>query len=318
MSGLRAFIAASGFTEELKKELEGHIQTQYEDLFICKDTLDCTPVWIQCELFNPLIINIESISDAAKKLKKLAPFWANHPLKQHRRAQLIQEQLPKFSIKPIHFLEEPPTKKISAWALLDNNTILASAEISNPYALGKIVFNENKEIPPSRAYLKLWELFTVYNIKPQAGEKCLDFGSSPGGWTWVLQTLGVQVLSVDRAPLAEHIAKLKNIEFQKRNAFTLKPQDVGPIDWFFSDIICYPPDLLTLVKEWMESELCKNFVCTIKYQGETDFKTTKEFQKIPGSKVIHLCHNKHEVTWVKIEMKSEVKIQKPQTQKKDI
>jgi integrase len=47
---------------------------------------------------------------------------------------------------------------------------------------------------PSRAYLKLWELFTLIGEHPRPGELCLDLGSSPGGWTWVLQRLGARVV----------------------------------------------------------------------------------------------------------------------------
>jgi 23S rRNA (cytidine2498-2'-O)-methyltransferase len=41
----------------------------------------------------------------------------------------------------------------------------------------------------------------------------------------------------------------------------------------------------------------KNFVCTIKYQAETDWEQTLKFLEIPGSRIVHLHHNKHEVTW---------------------
>ena len=43
-----------------------------------------------------------------------------------------------------------------------------------------------------------------------------------------------------------------------------------------------------------------NFVCTLKFQAETDHDTTRRFAKIPGSRVVHLHHNKHELTWFRI------------------
>ncbi|HEY1079213.1 MAG TPA: hypothetical protein VGE46_03915, partial [Bdellovibrio sp.] len=81
---------------------------------------------------------------------------------------------------------------------------------------------------------------------------------------------------------------------------TVKPEDIGKIDWFFSDIICYPEKLLELVLAWQKSGLCENFVCTIKFQGATDFGTLKKFQALENATVRHLRHNKHEVTvWIK-------------------
>jgi 23S rRNA (cytidine2498-2'-O)-methyltransferase len=110
------------------------------------------------------------------------------------------------------------------------------------------------------------------------------------------------VISVDKAPLDPKIAKIKNIHFLKKDAFKLKPEEVEKIDWLFSDIICEPSRLLELVQIWRKAGI-KNFVCTIKFKGETDFEIVELFKGIsgkgiPGSKVIHLYHNKHEITWI--------------------
>ena len=42
----------------------------------------------------------------------------------------------------------------------------------------------------------------------------------------------------------------------------------------------------------------KNFVCTIKFQGETDHEAAAAFAAIPGAQVLHLHHNKHELTFM--------------------
>ena len=87
------------------------------------------------------------------------------------------------------------------------------------------------------------------------------------------------------------------ITFNQESAFGLDPKDFETIDWFCSDIICYPERLLNLVKRFMEAGKVRNFVCTLKYQAETDWEATLKFLEIPGSKIVHLHHNKHEVTW---------------------
>jgi 23S rRNA (cytidine2498-2'-O)-methyltransferase len=44
--------------------------------------------------------------------------------------------------------------------------------------------------------------------------------------------------------------------------------------------------------------LVRNFVCTVKFQGATDHDATSAFAAIPGSQVVHLHHNKHELTFL--------------------
>ncbi|MNL11764.1 Ribosomal RNA large subunit methyltransferase M [compost metagenome] len=293
-----AYLAADSFLPELKAELKD-IRSVHGNLVLTDGPLQSS-VWAQHIWLNAKIETFESISQAAKILKSAGKLWSLYSFENHRRAELIQESLPKLRPRVLEFLGPVPQDPLGAWTLLDKNTLLYSAETNLPFPNGEIEFHENKEIPPSRAYLKLWELLTVYGVRPEKGQRVVDFGSCPGGWTWVLQQMGCNVVSIDRAALDPKIAALPRIEFMKTNAFSLKPQDIGAIDWFFSDIICYPEKLLELVRSWQESGLCKNFVCTIKFQGKTDFETLAEFQKLEGAKIQHLYHNKHEVTvWIK-------------------
>src|SRR5262249_30036695 len=155
---------------------------------------------------------------------------------------------------------------------------------SSPFPNGEVRFVENRSAPPSRAYLKLWELLTLIGERPMRGERCLDLGSSPGGWSWVLGELGARVLSVDKAPLDPRIAALPGIEHRRESAFALDPQAVGPVDWLFSDVVCYPKRLLALVGKWLAAGTVRRFACTIKFQGKTDFDAAREFAAIPGSR----------------------------------
>ncbi len=298
-----AYLAPEKFLAELVTELKDidsiNVLSIHGNLVLTEGPLQ-NPVWAQNIWLNAEIIKFESITQAAKALKGLGKLWALYSFENHRRAELIQEQLPKLKPRIMDFLGELPKDPLGAWTLLDKNTLLASSETNSLFPLGAVQFHEDKKTPPSRAYLKLWELLTVYGVKPAAGDKVVDFGSCPGGWTWVLQKVGCHVISIDRAPLDERIAKLPRVEFMKTNAFNVKPENIGKIDWFFSDIICYPEKLLQLVHEWQKSGLCSNFVCTIKFQKTTDFKTLREFQKMENAKVLHLHHNKHEVTvWIR-------------------
>jgi 23S rRNA (cytidine2498-2'-O)-methyltransferase len=298
MSDRTAYLAAGGYVDELAHELgiAGH---GHGRLLIApgppRQAAWAANVWL-----NPQEIKIASISDAAARLRAIQRNWALYATELHRRAALIQAQLPKVSAKPLVFGMPPPTAPLGSWTLLDAETMLAAARCSSAFPNGEICFVEDRGGPPSRAYLKLWEVLTLVGRRPEPGERCLDLGGSPGGWSWALQRIGAQVISVDKAPLAPAIARLPGIEHRLESAFALDPHTLGPVDWLFCDVVCYPARLLTLVERWLAAGTCRNFVCTIKFQGGTDHEAARRFAAIPGSQLRHLFHNKHELTWSKI------------------
>jgi 23S rRNA (cytidine2498-2'-O)-methyltransferase len=297
--GCTGYLAPQGFIADLQHELGDSVVGVYDHLVLAKNT-SMTPVWVANTWLEPMIMPIESIGDAAKKLRAIQRNWALYPFSSHRRAALIHDKLPKVSAKPVVFGTESPAAPLGSWTLLDASTLLASPRCSSPFPNGELDFIENHCDAPSRAYLKLWDLFTLIKERPAAGEFCLDLGACPGGWTWVLQQIGARVLSVDKAPLDERVSSLPNVEFRSDSAFALDPLSVGPVDWLFSDVICYPKRLLTMINKWMKAGTVKHFVCTIKFQGPTDFEAIQEFASIPGSRILHLPHNKHELTWIKL------------------
>ena len=300
MSIYTGYLAIYKFEAELEKEFEIKglkIAQKFERLYLVEGQHPAM-IWAQMTAFDLELIAISSINDGAKKLKALGRNWGLFTVGNHRRAQLIQDELPHYNQKPIPFRHPLPSSPMGFWTLMAPDQILASTNTSSPFALGEMVFIENKTMPPSRAYLKLWEFFTVYAPEAISGGTSIDVGSCPGGWTWVLRELNFDhTISVDKAPIEQRIMDLGKITFKQESAFGLDPKDFETIDWFCSDIICYPERLLNLVKRFMEAGKVRNFVCTLKYQAETDWEATLKFLEIPGSKIVHLHHNKHEVTW---------------------
>jgi 23S rRNA (cytidine2498-2'-O)-methyltransferase len=293
-----AYLAAEGFAAELMHEL-GEIEFAHERLLVAAGP-PLPAIWAQNIWLDPIEIAIDSIGDAARKLRAIQRNWAVYAPRLHRRATLIQAQLPAVSAKPLVFGTPAPAAPLGTWTLLDANTVLAAPRCTSPFPNGEMRFAEDRTGPPSRAYLKLWEALTVIGQRPAPGEICLDLGSSPGGWSWALAQLGARVISVDKAPLAPEIARLPGVEAVAESAFALDPAKVGPVDWLFSDIVCYPARLLALVERWLAAGTCRRFVCTIKFQGETDHTIAARFAAIPGSQLRHLFHNKHELTWIKL------------------
>jgi 23S rRNA (cytidine2498-2'-O)-methyltransferase len=214
---------------------------------------------------------------------------------------LLSKRLPPIKERMWPFPCELPDAELGGYTLLDRNTLLYSPTCRSPFPHGEVRFVETPS-PPSRAYRKLWEVFTLCQIMPQRGERCIDMGATPGGWTWVLAELGANVRSIDKAPLHPDVAGLPNVKVKRESAFGVDPRLVeNPYDWFFSDVICYPERLLAMVQRWLDAGAARRFVCTIKFKGETDHKTVDAFAKIPGSRLLHLHHNRHELTWIKLD-----------------
>jgi 23S rRNA (cytidine2498-2'-O)-methyltransferase len=291
------YLAPEGYVDELRTEL-GEVSASHGRLLISPGPPK-PAAWVANLWLDPVEIPIASIGDATKRLRAIQRNWALYPHVLHRRAALIEAKLPKVSAKPLGFPAPAPKAPLGSWTLVDAGTLLASARCSSPFANGEAGFIEDKRAPPSRAYLKLWEALTLLGAHPKSGELCLDLGSSPGGWTWVLATLGARVISVDKAPLDPGIAAMPGVEVRRESAFGLDPRAIGPVDWLFSDVVCYPARLLQLVERWLEAGTCRRFLCTLKFQGATDHETARRFAAIRGSRLLHLHHNKHELTWMK-------------------
>jgi len=289
--------AAPGFMHHLEGELPDPYRRDGDLLTVMGP--ERPAYWTRNVWKKPFTAEFGSISEAAKILRSLQRNWAPYPNKLARRTTLIAESLPSLPDKPKVFPFAVPASPMGAFTLLDEHTLMASAECSSPWPNGEFEFVEDKEGPPSRAYRKLWEALVMAGAMPGPGQRCVDAGACPGGWTWALAGLGAEVVAIDRAPIDEKVAAMPGVTFMKHNAFTIKPVDIGPVDWFCSDVICYPPALFDWVTLWMESGLARNFICTIKMQGaDWDRPSVERFAAIPGSKVLHLWHNKHELTWI--------------------
>lgn len=296
LAGLTGYLAPDGFLAELQQELGAAVIKTHGRLVLAGGPL--APVaWAENVWLDPLHIPISSIADAAKKLRAIQRNWALYSCAQHRRAALIAQKLPKVSAKPLVFGERAPSAPLGSWTLIAPDMVLAARDCARPFPHGEARFVEDRTAP-SRAYLKLWELFTLLGVQPQPGALCLDLGASPGGWSWVLQRLGARVVSVDKAPLDPRLGKLAGILELRQSAFALEPQAIGPVDWLFCDVVCYPKRLLGLVRKWLKAGTVGRFVCTLKFQGATDLEAMRAFAAIPDSRLLHLHHNKHELTFI--------------------
>jgi 23S rRNA (cytidine2498-2'-O)-methyltransferase len=292
-----AYLAAEGFEAPLAEELTRHgiaIDAWHGRLALSPDP-PVRAAWALDTWTEPREIAVPSVRAAADALRAMQRNWVAYGVDYHRRMVLITERLPPVKARPLVFPQPALTSHLGAWTLLAPDRLLASPAKSSPFVNGECRFEEDHAEPPSRAYLKLWEALTRYGRWPGAGETCLDLGASPGGWTWVLAKLGAHVTAVDKAPLAPTVAAMPGVSERLESAFALAPE---PVDWLCSDIIAYPDRLLALVRRWIAAKAARHIVCTIKFQGATDHDAANAFAAIPGGTVMHLFHNKHELTFV--------------------
>jgi 23S rRNA (cytidine2498-2'-O)-methyltransferase len=295
-----AYLAAEGFERELDDELARAgvaVGLRHGRLRI-SESRPVHAAWAANTWWEADRIPVSSIGHAAKELRERQRNWAAYAPDHRGRAQLIADKLPHVAARPLELGEVAPDAPLGSWTLLERDVVLAAADCSSPFPNGVPRFVEDREGPPSRAYLKLWETFARLRRQPGPADRCLDVGAAPGGWTWLLARTGAEVIAVDRAPLAPEVVRLANVTAERRSAFGLDPADLGPFDWWCSDLIAYPDRLLELLMRWLDSGLVRNLVCTVKFQGATDHEAAGRFAALPGAQLFHLSQNKHELTCV--------------------
>jgi 23S rRNA (cytidine2498-2'-O)-methyltransferase len=292
-----AYLAAEGFERELEEELTraGQPLPAWHGRLALSEAPPIPSAWALDTWTDPREVEAPSIKGTAGVLRAIQRNWSLYAAGHHRRAALIEAALPPVKARPLVFPELPPAGHLGAWTLLAQDRMLLSPTKTSPFVNGAVRFEEDRAGPPSRAYLKLWEALTRIGRWPGPGESCLDLGAAPGGWSWALAQLGAAVVALDKAEMDPAVAALPNVTIRTESAFGLDPAQEAPVDWLFSDVICYPARLLGLVQRWLAAGRARNIVCTLKFQAETDHDTAAAFAAIPGAQLFHGAHNKHEL-----------------------
>lgn len=290
------YVTKPEFLSVLCEELNDVVFINEDLVFSSQNKIDicfAQDIWLE-----PEVVTFQSISEAVKILRQAGKFWYLHPISHIRRSRLIEEQLRQCPQLDQHFPIQEKLPSIGAFSLLDKNTLIYSAKRLKAWPQGKCYFIEDKINPPNRAYLKLWEALTLLEKHPKPGDKALDLGASPGGWTYVMQSLGASVTAVDKAPLDAKIAQLPGINYLQQSAFSIDPMQLDHhYDWVLSDVACYPERAYTLIMKWIESKKAKQIIFTIKLQGKINLSMIHQFKSIPNSYITNMFYNKHEATF---------------------
>jgi len=171
---------------------------------------------------------------------------------------------------------------------------------------------------PSRSYLKVEEAYGVLGREPAPGERVVDLGAAPGGWSFSAARRGASVIAVDNGPLKGGALNNPLIEHQRTDAFRFVPEvgrvalhpplrtspQTPPFDWLFCDLVEEPHHVVTnILGPWIEHRWCRWFVVNLKF-GRVDALALLRELRSPHSclsraaqwQIRHLFHDREEFT----------------------
>lgn len=160
---------------------------------------------------------------------------------------------------------------------------------------------------PSRSYLKVEEAFKVLGCGPVEGERVVDLGAAPGGWSYSAARRGATVDAIDNGPLKAGAAEHPRIRHLREDGFRFGPGTDGPAyDWLFCDMVEDPFRVLRLLGEWTEKKWCRGFVVNLKFGRANPVALLEEVRRFragslkqwPLFRVRHLFHDREEITLV--------------------
>ncbi len=163
---------------------------------------------------------------------------------------------------------------------------------------------------PSRSAQKLAEAIVVFLGEREgellrAGQRAVDLGAAPGGWTWVLASRGLRVTAVDNATLKGEVAHDALVRHLRADGLTWRPP--RPVDWLVCDIVERPDRIAELVAGWIADGDAQAAIFNLKLPMKQRYDTVRRCeavieQRLRGVGVRatlalrHLYHDREEVT----------------------
>ena len=131
---------------------------------------------------------------------------------------------------------------------------------------------------------------------PRPGERCIDLGAAPGGWTWAIARLGAA--GARRGPRRARPARGRHAGRDDAAGERLRARRPSRRTGCSATSSPIPTGCLRWCSAGSPPGAARRIVCTLKFQGATDHAAAAAFAAIPGGRVMHLFHNKHELTFV--------------------
>ncbi|MBF0183916.1 MAG: 23S rRNA (cytidine(2498)-2'-O)-methyltransferase RlmM [Magnetococcales bacterium] len=164
---------------------------------------------------------------------------------------------------------------------------------------------------PSRAALKLeeafWQLLSPEERRQRLtpGQRAVDLGAAPGGWSQVLLQRGLAVIAVDRADLAPTLRDAPRLHHRRADGFHFQPSQ--SVDWLFCDMVEKPRRIAALIQRWAQAGWCRAALFNLKLPMKKRFEELQLCRQLLLSplqqagircqlRFRHLYHDREEVT----------------------
>ncbi|MBI3986574.1 MAG: hypothetical protein HY343_06625 [Lentisphaerae bacterium] len=158
---------------------------------------------------------------------------------------------------------------------------------------------------PSRSYLKIEEVFERMGEEPQAGQRVVDLGAAPGGWSWAFLRRGCHVTAVDRGPMKLSRPGVAGgvLAHRREDGIGFKPEGMAlPLDWLVADMLIPPGVAMGMLKKWLEHRWARRLVVNFKLPQEQPWPVLepviawlKGFSSLKWT-LRQLYHDRREVT----------------------
>ncbi len=163
---------------------------------------------------------------------------------------------------------------------------------------------------PSRSTMKLSEAFMVLLEEGErdtilrAGQRAVDLGAAPGGWTWQLVGRGLRVTAIDNGPMRDTVMATEMVQHLKADGFTWRPQ--RPVDWMVCDMVEQPSRIASLMADWIGTGRCRYTIFNLKLPMKRRLEAVEQCRELIRKRlksvgpydlrIKHLYHDREEVT----------------------
>ncbi len=160
---------------------------------------------------------------------------------------------------------------------------------------------------PSRSTLKLEEAFLVLLDESERhrwlapGQRAVDLGAAPGGWTWQFVRRSIRVTAVDNGPMQAALLDSGLVEHRRDDGFRYLPPK--PVDWLVCDMVEQPRRIAQLMARWLVGGHCARALFNLKLpmkkrREEVELCLGVLRTAVPGVRLRarQLYHDREEVT----------------------
>jgi 23S rRNA (cytidine2498-2'-O)-methyltransferase len=161
---------------------------------------------------------------------------------------------------------------------------------------------------PSRSVQKLAEAFVVFLgaaerelVRP--GQRAVDLGAAPGGWSWLLAQRGLRVTAVDNGALKGEVARDPLVTHVRADGLRFRPP--RPVAWLFCDIVEQPLRIAELVAAWIADGVARRAIFNLKLPMKRRYDEIRRCEaaierrlgRVDATLALrHLYHDREEVT----------------------